>query len=226
MSDAGEEHRDRGGRDRDHRVDENADDDLHRPENQSLPQDATVRRIYELWQKGEIHNGDLRFSRLVRKPMRNSLLGLSFWQILDLEWRPTAGAHRLPGEPQQVERADDADGVVSIGHRQHEGSNAECSAQHVKHEAQRHATKRDQPGGPPLTDGPRYEVDHVRSGVRTMPRAMAAKVSKLASSGICVLRIGRMPRRAANDPRASRWGSIFQRQLREALDDNENRRDL
>lgn len=54
--------------------------------------------------------------------------------------------------------------------------------------------------------------------VRTMPRAMAAKISKLVSSAICFLHTERMPRRAADAPALPDDAPIIQRQVRETVD--------
>ena len=87
--------------------------------------------------------------RLVIRPIMNSLRGLSGASRRTWKGERAAGADRLPGEPEQIERAAKAQRVVGVGHGEDQRGDAEGRAEDVEDEAERDAAERDQAG-----DGP------------------------------------------------------------------------
>jgi hypothetical protein len=71
-------------------------------------------------------------------------------QRAGLEGRVAAGLDGLPGHPQQVGRADEADGVERERHGQQQRREAERGREQMHQEGHQHAAQRDQSGAAAL----------------------------------------------------------------------------
>ena len=89
------------------------------------------------------------FSRFVTKPIANSLRGPSTGRSRTWNGERPPGLDGLPCQPEQIERAAEAQRVVGERHREQQRGDAERRAQHVEHEAERDAAERNHPGRGP-----------------------------------------------------------------------------
>ena len=140
---AAEKGRDRAGGERDHRVHGDAHRDLREAERDRLRENVAAR-VDELRQQRQIKHRDFRIEQVGHEAHREQFLRAVDRQFAHLERRLPAGPHRLPGEPEEISRAGEAQRVIGVRHREHERGDAERRAQHVEDETERHAAERDQ----------------------------------------------------------------------------------
>ena len=85
-------------------------------------------------------------------------------ELATLKGRARAGAHRLPGQMQQIERAGQTQRVIGVRHGEQQRGDAEGGADHVDDEADADAGQRNEARRTALRDRARDEIDHVRAG--------------------------------------------------------------
>jgi len=144
---------------------------------------AFAVRMQELRQQRQVHHRDFRVQQVGQEAHREQLARAVLRQVAHRERRTATRLQRLPGQVQQVQRAADAQRVIGERHGHQQGGDAQCRAQHVEHEAQRHPAQRDQARHRPLADRARDDVDHVRPGREHHGQRNQRKGQQVGSGG-------------------------------------------